>query len=86
MKLCNCQRSHPVICLMVRAGDKDKNFSECVGGCKCPCHYTENGALIARENWMDNRYRVARALQQAKEERHTDPRIEALMPEKVSER
>lgn len=86
MKLCNCVNAHHINCLMLQVGDKDKSFSECMGGCKCPCHFTEHGALIPSDAWMEHRYHVARALQQAREERHTDPRIEAVMPQEVKER
>lgn len=80
--MCQCFNPNHIVCLMHQLGDKERTFAECMGGCHCPCHFTTYGALIAREEWMDNRYTVARASQ----ERHTDPRIEALMPQEVKER
>jgi hypothetical protein len=85
MKLCRCVRSNPTVCLMERY-HASKSFSECMGGCDCPCHFRNGGILIAREDWMGNRYMVACAKQMMEEERHTDPRIEAVMPEKARER
>ena len=85
MKLCKCVNAHYINCLMERY-HASKSLAECMGGCPCPCHFLNNGAIIIREEWLDNRYAVARALQLASQERHTDPRIEAVMPEKVAER
>lgn len=85
MKLCTCVHPHYLDCLMQRY-HASKSLAECLGGCKCPCHFISNGAFVPGGAWMDNRYVVARALQLAREERHTDPRIEAVMPEKVKER
>ena len=85
MNLCQCVNPHHIDCLMERH-NVSEYFSVCMGGCQCACHYTKYGVLIACELWLDNRYRVARAAQLASQERHTDPRIEAVMPEKVRER
>jgi hypothetical protein len=85
IELCNCVHSHYLDCLMQRY-QASKSFAECMGGCPCPCHFLKNGAFVPSGDWLEHRYHVARALQQAREERHTDPRIEAVMPQKVVER
>lgn len=79
MSLCRCVHPNPTDCLMDRY-HASKSFAECMGGCDCACHFIEHGAIVVREDWMRNRYRVARAMRQ---ERHTDPRIEAVMPKEV---
>ena len=85
IELCMCVHSHHMNCLMERY-NASKSFAECMGGCTCPCHFLKNGAFVPAGEWLEHRYAVARALQLASQERHTDPRIEALMPEKVVER
>lgn len=81
MNLCVCVHSDPIACLMKRYSASSA-FSVCMGGCSCQCHYRRDGVLVASGDWLNNRYAVAR--QPVK--RHTDPRIEAVMPKEVSER
>lgn len=80
MKLCSCTNFYYLDCLMERY-HASKSFAECMGGCSCPCHFTEHGALVHGGKWLENRYTVARA----KQERHADPRIEAVMPQEVKD-
>lgn len=52
--MCLCVAANPDVCTAKRH-EVSINLAGLLGGCTCPCHVTDNGALLPTRQWLHNK-------------------------------